>query len=305
MCFPYLLIEYLLVQYIQDMNTSTQDQLTEQQRRAWNKFSPGWKKWDDFVMQRLRPIGEKLLEVSELEDDYLVLDVATGTGEPGLTAATLVSSGEVVGTDLAEDMVAIANENALSRGIINYKAQVCDACALPFKDNYFDTIICRHGVMFFPNPVVGLKEFTRVLKPGGRVAVSTWSAPEKNPWATTIQGIINNMLELDPPPADQPGLFRCAKTDYLINALTESGLKEVQATEINGQAVHSSSDHYWGFMTEVAAPVAKALSNVDETIRQQIKKEVDKAVSDYTKDGKIVFNWSSWIAWGTKAKLSS
>src|ERR1043166_8032460 len=109
------------------------DQVREQQRESWNKFSGGWKKWDDFVINKwLRPVGDELLNAVTLDDDYDVLDVACGTGEPGLTAAPMVRNGSVTGTDIAEDMVAIADENARQRGLTNFRTVVADASSLPF-----------------------------------------------------------------------------------------------------------------------------------------------------------------------------
>ena len=75
--------------------------IIQQQRELWNTFSPGWEKWDAFVMEWLRPIGEALVQAVKLEEHDVVLDVATGTGEPGLTAATKVKKGKVIGIDVA------------------------------------------------------------------------------------------------------------------------------------------------------------------------------------------------------------
>jgi ubiquinone/menaquinone biosynthesis C-methylase UbiE len=69
------------------------EQIRDQQRETWDKFSSGWKKWDELVLNWLAPVGQDLIRCAALEDDSNVLDVAAGTGEPGLTAATLVPKG--------------------------------------------------------------------------------------------------------------------------------------------------------------------------------------------------------------------
>ena len=81
-----------------DTSTAANEQVRDQQRNVWNTFSGGWKKQDDFVFEWLRPVGAKLIEQVGLRDGYVVLDAATGTGEPGLSAAALVGSGRVIGT---------------------------------------------------------------------------------------------------------------------------------------------------------------------------------------------------------------
>ena len=92
------------------------EQIRDQQRETWDKFSSGWKKWDELVLNWLAPVGQDLIRSAALEDDSNVLDVAAGTGEPGLTAATLVPKGMVTVTDLSDRMLEVAAENAGRRG---------------------------------------------------------------------------------------------------------------------------------------------------------------------------------------------
>jgi ubiquinone/menaquinone biosynthesis C-methylase UbiE len=80
------------------------EQIRDQQRETWDKFSSGWKKWDELVLNWLAPVGQDLIRSAALKDDSNVLDVAAGTGEPGLTAATLVPKGRVTVTDLSDRM---------------------------------------------------------------------------------------------------------------------------------------------------------------------------------------------------------
>jgi ubiquinone/menaquinone biosynthesis C-methylase UbiE len=94
-------------------------QIREQQKQSWNKFSSGWKKWDAFTIAFLRPMGEAIIDHLAIHDSDHVLDIAAGTGEPGITIAGLALHGKVIGTDLAEDMLAIAGENARAKGITN------------------------------------------------------------------------------------------------------------------------------------------------------------------------------------------
>lgn len=274
--------------------------IREKQRQDWNTFSPGWKKWDGFIMDFFRPIGEKLLEAVDLEIDFRVLDVATGTGEPGLTAAARVKNGEVIGTDISEEMVKIANENAKNRGIPNYRALACNTERQPFDDNYFDAVVCRFGIMYFPDMAEGTRELIRVLKPGRKISFSAWAGPEKNSWVTTMGGVINRTLQIPPPPSDVPGVFRCANSGTLTRLLRGAGLKEVKEIEISGNVMFDSPEQYWDFMMEIAPPIVKALSATDETTKDNIKREVLEAAKKYKGEKGISFTWGSWIGYGTK-----
>ena len=185
---------------IQKLTEEIQLQQLEQQRNNWNQFSSGWKKWDDLIMHAMKPIGDALIYNLDIKGSEKVLDVASGTGEPGLTLSTLLPHGEVIGSDLSENMVVIANENASKRNVSNYRSQTSDATELPFDDETFDHIICRFGIMFFPDLNKGLGEMARVLKKGGKISLAVWAAPELNPFITIMASTIMQKLELSKPP---------------------------------------------------------------------------------------------------------
>src|SRR5689334_3306276 len=102
------------------------EKIRDVQKEAWNKSSPGWKKWDEMMMNFLNPLSAEIIHMLRLRDNDIVMDVATGTGEPGLTIASMLKHGKVTGTDLSESMLAIAAENAKKRGIDNFETACCD-----------------------------------------------------------------------------------------------------------------------------------------------------------------------------------
>jgi ubiquinone/menaquinone biosynthesis C-methylase UbiE len=269
--------------------------IREQQKASWNKFSPGWKKWDDLMMDFLSPMGKECIHILNLKDDDLVLDVASGTGEPGLSIASKVKKGKVFLTDLSEDMLDIAIAQAEKKGIANVEAHVCDVCELPFADNTFDAISCRFGFMFFPDMQLAAKEMARVLKPGGRVATSVWGQPEKNFWVTAIGGTINRNMQVASPPAGAPGMFRCAQEGLILGLFDKAGLKQIEEREILGKLNCGTADTYWNMMTEVAAPFVAALSQADETMRQKIKKEVFQTINERYPDGNVIIDSGALI----------
>ena len=280
--------------------SSLQENIREQQRQVWNEFSSGWQKQDAFVMAWLAPIGDALLDMLELKDGDHVLDVSTGTGEPGLTAAARVGSGSVVATDVAEDMVRVAAKNARKRGIKNFTVRVADANALPFDDDTFDAVVCRFGVMYFADPPAGVRELRRVLKPGRKLALSAWTQAAKNPWATTAGTIVREMLSLPTPPPDSPGVFRHAAPRTLTALFHDAGLSDLQEREVTGRVTFDSPEHYWTFIMDVVAPVAKPLAGAPEATRERVKQAVLNATRQHEHEGHIVFPWSTWVAAGRK-----
>jgi ubiquinone/menaquinone biosynthesis C-methylase UbiE len=274
--------------------------IREQQKATWNKFSPGWKKWDDMTMDFLKPMGDAIIEQLNLKDTDLVLDVAAGTGEPGLTIAGKVTKGKVIITDLADDMLVIAHENAAAKGIRNVEFSACDACELPFPDNTFDAISCRMGFMFFPDMLLAAKEMVRVLKPGGKIATSVWNVPDKNFWVTASMGPINKNMDLPAPPPGSPGMFRCAADGFIADLFAQAGLKDIGQKEIAGKMNCGTTETYWDFMTAVVAPVVGALSKADEATKEKIKQEVFHNVNQKYPHGQVSIDSSALVVWGTR-----
>lgn len=282
------------------MMESQQIQIREQQKEVWNRFSPGWKKWDNLTMDFLKPMGDAIIQLLKPKGTDLVLDVASGTGEPGLTIATMLKGGKVIAIDLAEGMLEIALENAEVRGIKNYEAINCDVSDLPFSDNSFDAISCRFGFMFFPDMLLASKEMVRVLKPGGRMAVAVWNEPEKNFWATSIQSIVNKNMNVTPSPQGAPGLFRCAQKGMIPGLFEQAGLKNIKETEVAGKLVPGNRKNYWNFMTEIAAPVVAALRNADCEMKVNIRSQVYDSIKQKYPDGALAIESSALVTYGEK-----
>lgn len=274
--------------------------IRDQQKQSWNKISGGWKKWDLMVMDFLNPMGDEIIQLLKPSGNDVVLDVGSGTGEPGLTIATMLTGGKVIINDIAEDMVEIARENAERRGIKNIETDTSDVCQLPFADNTFDAISCRFGFMFFPDMLLAAKEMVRVLKPGGRIATSVWNVPDKNFWVTAIMSSINKNLQPAPSLPGAPGMFRCAKEGFMKDLFIQAGLKNITESEIYGKLDCGNAEGYWNFMNEVAGPVAAALGKVDEEMKAIIKTEVIKSVEERYPDGKTMVDSNAIIVYGEK-----
>ena len=145
------------------------DEIRDAQRATWAGLSAGWDKWDAVIMEQLSPVGAAIIAGLEVREDLHYLDIAAGTGEPGLSIARAAPKGRVVVTDLVAVMLDIAARRAEAQGITNIETKVCSADDLPFNDATFDGVSVRFGYMFFPDMARATAEFARVLKPGGRL----------------------------------------------------------------------------------------------------------------------------------------
>ena len=275
-------------------------EISEKQRASWNQFSPGWKKWDTEILDFMKPIGDEMIDLLKPKGTEIILDIAGGTGEPGLSIAAMLDGGKVIITDLAKNMLNVAGENASKRGIKNVEFQACDVIELPFSDNTFDAVSCRMGFMFFPDMLLATKEIHRVLKPGGRFATAVWSGPEKNFWVTALGGTINKIMQLPAPPPGAPGMFRCAKNGLMVDILNQAGFTKTFEKEVTGKLKCGRADGYWTMMTEIAAPFAAALSKADDTMKSKIKKEVYQLVNEKYPGENIIMEGSSLVIYGEK-----
>ena len=263
------------------------DQIRDGQRETWAGLSAGWEKWDSIIMDQLGPVGTAMIERLDIADDQQHLDIASGTGEPGLTVARLAPRGHVVLTDLAAEMLEIATRRANAQGISNFETRVCSADDLPFGDATFDSVSVRFGYMFFPDVARATAEFVRVLKPGGRLCSSVWVKPEENPWTAVVMQAIAAEVVLAPPDPDGPNMFRCAAPGYVSALYEAAGLRDVAEWDVDIELVTRSPTQYWEMISEHVSLAVAALHQVDELARERIAQSVIAKVSAYEHDGTV------------------
>ena len=263
------------------------DEIRDSQRAAWAGLSAGWEKWDSVIMEQLGPVGTAMIDRLDIVDDQQHLDIAAGTGEPGLTIAKLAPRGHVVLTDLAEEMLDVASRRANEQGIANFETRVCSAEDLPFADETFDSVSVRFGYMFFPDVSKATAEFARVLKPGGRLCSSVWVKPDENPWTAIAMQAIATEAVVPPADPDRPNMFRCAAPGYVSGLYESAGLRDVAEWDVAVELVTQSPEQYWEMISEHMSLAAAALQQVDQPARERIARAVIAKVRTYDEHGQV------------------
>jgi SAM-dependent methyltransferase len=263
------------------------DEIRDGQRATWAGLSASWEKRDSVIMKQLSSVGAAMIEHLDITDDQQHLDIASGTGEPGLSIARLSPRGHVVLTDLAAEMLDVAARRAKAQGIANVETKVCSADDLPFSDASFDSVSVRFGYMFFPDMDKATAEFARVLKPGGRLCSSVWVKPEENPWTAIAMEAIATEVDVAPPDPGGPNMFRCAAPGQ-VGALCEAaGLHDIAEWEVGVELVTRSPEEYWVMISEHVSLAVAALKQVDDPTRERIRATAIAEVSSFEKDGKV------------------
>ena len=246
----------------------------------------GWGKWDSVIMDQLAPVGAAMIERLDIAETGQHLDIASGTGEPGLSIAKRSPKGRVVLTDLVGEMLDIATQRARAQGIANIDTAVCSADELPFNDASFESISVRFGYMFFPDVAKATAEFVRVLRPGGRLCSSVWVKPEENPWTSVAMEAIATEMAVAPH-GDGPTMFRCAAPKYVSALYEAAGLRDVDEWDVGVELVTRSPEEYWEMISEHVSLAAAALQQLDERARERIRAYAISRVGVFEKDGII------------------
>jgi SAM-dependent methyltransferase len=278
------------------------DEIRGSQRATWAGLSRSWEAWDALITAQLSPVGAAMIERLGIAPDQQHLDVAAGTGEPGLSIARLAPEGHVVLTDLAPEMLAVAVRRAGAQGIPSVETAACSADELPFGDAVFDSVSVRFGYMFFPDPAAATAEFARVLRPGGRICSSVWVEPEQNPWTTILMRAIGTEVVVAPPDPDAPSMFRFAAPGRISALYEAAGLHDVVEWDVAVQLETSSPAEYWQMMSEHVSLAVAALQQVDDATRERIRARVLAEVSAFEQDGVIRIPGLARCIAGTKLR---
>jgi ubiquinone/menaquinone biosynthesis C-methylase UbiE len=185
------------------------------------------------------PYAEELASRIELPEDGRLLEVACGTGiVTRRLLAALPPGARFVATDLNEPMLARARANVPADARMTWT--VADAQALPFETGTFDALACQFGIMFVPDKLQALREFRRVLKPGGRLFLSVWGTLDDNPYARIAHQTVARFFTSDPP-MFYATTFGWNDPAVIRDMLTSAGFSDVVTIAVDKVGIAASA----------------------------------------------------------------
>ncbi len=268
------------------------------ERNNWASAAEGWRRRDNILRKGAAPVTKRMLELSEITSGARVLDIASGTGEPAITAAKIVGdSGMVIGTDLVDEMLAVAREKAEKEGLSNIDFHCIDAEKLIYTDGSFDAVTLRWGLMFMPQPQDCLASAHRVLKQGGRIALACWSAQEKNPFVDVLLKTLEKYMDVPSPPPGSPGIFAFADQGRLLDFLAKAGFRNIVLEEMEIDVIEVNDGlAYWEAISDLAAPVMALVGELEDSVRSDYIGEVIGIADTMKQDGTLRMKGTTWIA---------
>lgn len=239
--------------------------------------------YDQYIGRWSRLFVPSVIAAAEVQAGDRVLDVSTGTGEAALAIIPVIgASGRLIGADIAPAMLEAARGRLKESTFLPTPA---DGQALPFADATFDAVVCQLGLQFFPDPGLGLKEFRRVLRAGGRAGICVISTPDRAPMWGVLADVLGRLL-----PEQRPIVhlsFSLADPARLESLMTGAGFQEVRVERQTREGGFESFEEYWEPIEAGIGSIPQIYLTLPDTARRTVRQEVRTRLAGFESDGRL------------------
>jgi ubiquinone/menaquinone biosynthesis C-methylase UbiE len=276
------------------MEAKTPDpvEFREGQRSQWNSAATGWRKWSQLIDGAASGISDRLVELAGVERGNRVLDVAAGYGEPSLTAARAAGpEGRVVATDISPEMIAFGRERATAAGVENIEFVEADASSLDFPESSFDAAVSRWGIIFDPDGEAAAARVRTFLRPGARIAISSWGPPERVLFLAIPMRTALARLDAQPPPPGTPGPLSRPTPEAIGGLLEGGGFSDVEVEEATVSFEWVSPEEFTTFIKEIAPPISAMIAPHPPDVQEATWAAITEAIRAHaSEDGRVRFS---------------
>jgi SAM-dependent methyltransferase len=272
--------------------------VTSPPRNRWTgDLGTFWAGHDEPYERMLAPLLEPLLDAARIEPGARVLDIGCGPGRTTREAARRAGpSGSALGVDISAAMVSRARSRTAAEGPPTAEFLVADAEHADLGAARFDALVSRFGLLFFDDPDTAFRALAATLRPGGRIAFTSWQARTRSPIRTVPAQALDPWIPMPPPPAPgTPGAFGLADPDRVRELLTNAGLGDVVVTDLTLPLLAG---------TDVAAAAAFQIAEEDaerdEPLPPEATEAMVAALEPYATADGVFLEASTWLVSATR-----
>jgi SAM-dependent methyltransferase len=249
-------------------------------------LAPGWERQRQRIEEAVAPVRNWIVTELVMRPGDTVLELAAGAGDTGFEAAAIVGrGGRLISTDFSPEMVEVARRRGAARRLENVDYRVMDAEHIELEADSVDGVLCRFGYMLMADPAAALSETRRVLRPGRRLALSVWGAPERNPWVTILAGILVDRGHMPPPEPSDPHPFCLASVERTRALLADAGFSSVRTEELSVRFAYRDVDDFVSVAADTAGPMAMVIRGLSPGERETIMRQIREAFAGFVADG--------------------
>jgi ubiquinone/menaquinone biosynthesis C-methylase UbiE len=277
-------------------NTQSRSQYVD----FWNSvLVPKFVRWKHIIVDGLTLHSEAIFPTLRVRPGDEVVDVGCGFGDTAIKLAKLVGpTGSVLAIDCCDGFLEFGRQDAKAAGIGNITFLEEDVQTYGFEPVH-DFCFSRFGTQFFENPVAGLRNMRKSLKPGGVMTMIVWRGIKDNPWLGSAKDVVLSFL---PPPGENaqscgPGPFSMADTGVVTKQLEIAGYKDVQFERVDAQVfVGKDLDDAVAFQLALgpAGEVYREAGKLAEDRHEEIAQALKAQLAKHQGPNGVMMDSSSW-----------
>jgi SAM-dependent methyltransferase len=232
---------------------------------GWDQASAGY---ETVVMPNTQRYASEVLDAVGLKRGDRVLDVAAGTGAFSFLAARRGAT--VLATDFSPAMIGRLQARAARERPGALEARIMDGQKLELAPETFDAAVSVFGLIFFPDRAAGLREMHRVLRPGGRVGLATWSNPQKVPVVSVMSEAVRTALPDQPTSAGRPPIFSMDDPEIVKQELAAAGFTNSRVRSVTYPWELPSAEAVWKDLAPASPVFASMLATLSTEKRERV-----------------------------------